>query len=193
METVVRWTPYSDDASVANMAAEKAHSLWFFEEFSKPDEIGINTCLILQNTLDVPVTALAVQNKREHPNRVKGFVETVIPNYCDPTFAWHFRMKRQTFQAIFVQFKVCYTQVSGPVQTTCSNTLSSICTRHFHTLLCVHNPTKDSVIYACLYAHATTNLLTLFTSQLLECFSFCTCTVFARHLHSLYFFLFMYR
>ncbi len=48
----------------------------------------------------------------------------------------------------------CYTQVSGPVQTTCSNTLSSICTRHFHTLLCVHNPTKDSVIYVCLHAHA---------------------------------------
>ncbi len=35
----------------------------------QPDEIGINTCLILQNTLDVTVTALAVQNKREHPNR----------------------------------------------------------------------------------------------------------------------------
>ncbi len=52
----------------------------------------------------------------------------------------------------FVQFKVCYTQVSGPVQTTCSNTLSSICTRDFHTLLCVHNPTK--VIYVCLYTHA---------------------------------------
>ncbi len=51
--------------------------------------------------LDVPVTALAVQNKIEHPNRVKGFVETVVPNYCDPTFVWHFRMKRQTFQAIF--------------------------------------------------------------------------------------------
>ncbi len=48
--------------------------------------------------LGVTVTALAVQNKREHPNRVKGFVETVVPNYCDPTFASHFRMKRQTFQ-----------------------------------------------------------------------------------------------
>ncbi len=37
----------------------------------------------------------------------------------------------------FVQFKVCYTQVSGPVQTTCSNTLSSMRTRHFsHTAVC---------------------------------------------------------
>ncbi len=48
--------------------------------------------------LDVTVTALAIQCKREHPNRVKGFVETVVPNNCDPTFASHFRMKRQTFQ-----------------------------------------------------------------------------------------------
>ncbi len=34
--------------------------------------------LILQNTLNVTVTALAIQNNREHPNRVKGFVETVV-------------------------------------------------------------------------------------------------------------------
>ncbi len=94
----MRWTPCSDDASVATMAAEKAILCVLFGEFSEPDEIGINTCLILQNTLDVTVTALAVQNKGEHPNRVKGFVETVVPNYCDPIFASHFRMKRQTFQ-----------------------------------------------------------------------------------------------
>ncbi len=80
------------------MAAEKAILCVLFEEFSEPDEIGINTCLILQNTLNATVTALAVQNKREHPNRVMGFVETAVPNYCDPTFASHFRMKRQTFQ-----------------------------------------------------------------------------------------------
>ncbi len=84
------------------MEAEKAILCVLFEEFSESDEIGINTCLILQNTLDVTVTALAVQNKREHPNRVKkGFVETVVPDYCDPTFASHFRMKRQTFQMNF--------------------------------------------------------------------------------------------
>ncbi len=53
---------------------------------------------LLQNTLDATVTAFAVQIKREHPNPVKGFVETVVPNYCDPTFVSHFRMKRQTFQ-----------------------------------------------------------------------------------------------
>ncbi len=79
------------------MAAEKAILFVLFEGFSEPDEIGINTCLILQNTLDVTVTALAVQNETEHPNRVKAFVETVVPKYCDPTFASYFRMKRQTF------------------------------------------------------------------------------------------------
>ncbi len=57
------------------MAAEKAILYILFEEFSELDEIGINTCLILQNTQ-----------------------ETVIPNYFDPTFASRFRMKRQTFQ-----------------------------------------------------------------------------------------------
>ncbi len=57
------------------MAAEKAILYILFEEFSELDEIGINTCLILQNTQ-----------------------ETVIPNYCDPTFALRFRMKRQKFQ-----------------------------------------------------------------------------------------------
>ncbi len=79
----MRWTPCSDDARVEATAAEKAILCALFDESSKPDEIGINTCLILQNTLDVTVTALAVQNKAEHPNQVKGFVETVVPNYCD--------------------------------------------------------------------------------------------------------------
>ncbi len=93
----MRWTLCSDDASVATMAAEKAILCVLFEELSEHDEIGINTCLVLENTLDATVTALAVQNKRDHPKQVKGFVETVVP-YCDPTFALYFRMKRQTFQ-----------------------------------------------------------------------------------------------
>ncbi len=61
----------------------------------------------------------------------------------------HHRKKLSNF-FVFVQFKVCYTQGSGPVQTTC-NTLSSICTRHFHTLLCAHNPTKDSWVVSILH------------------------------------------
>ncbi len=67
------------------MAAEKAILCVLCEEFSEPDEVGINMCLILQNMPDVTVTALATQNTREHPNQVKGFVETemeahILPN-----------------------------------------------------------------------------------------------------------------
>ncbi len=38
----MRWTLCSDDASVKTMAAEKAILCVLFEEFSEPDEIGIN-------------------------------------------------------------------------------------------------------------------------------------------------------
>ncbi len=67
--------PCSDDASVSTMEAEKAILCVLFEEFPELDEIGIHMCLILQNTLDATVTALAIPNKREHPNGVKGSVE----------------------------------------------------------------------------------------------------------------------
>ncbi len=63
------------------------------------------------------------------------------------------------------------------------NTLSSIRTRHFHTLLCVHKSHKNSVIYLCLYAHALQITLHCSPASCLNV-SFCTCTVFARHLHS---------
>ncbi len=60
-------------------------------------------------------------------------------------------------QEKLLNFYFCAIQVSGPAQATCSNTLSSTCTRHFHTPLCVHNPTKDwlkYMTYVCLLAHA---------------------------------------
>ncbi len=98
------WTLCSDDASVATVAAEKAILCVLFEEFSEPDEIGINTCLILQNTLNVTVTALAVQNKRDYPTQVKWSVETVVPNYCDPTFALHSGRKDTLFSWRLIHF-----------------------------------------------------------------------------------------
>jgi len=58
------------------MEPDKAILCVLCEEFSEPDEVSINMCLILQNVPDVTVTALAAQNTREHPNQVKGFVET---------------------------------------------------------------------------------------------------------------------
>jgi len=56
----VRWTPCSDDARVATMAAEKAILCVLFKEFSEPDEIS-NTCLILQNTI-VPLLSRIKEN-----------------------------------------------------------------------------------------------------------------------------------
>ncbi len=97
-ETVMRWTPCSDDASVATMAAEKAILCVLFEEFSKHVEIGIYTCLILQNTLDVTVTALASRIKENIPIKRRDLWKRWFLNYCDPKFSSHFRMKRQTFQ-----------------------------------------------------------------------------------------------
>ncbi len=89
----------------------------------------------------------------------------------------------------FVQFKVYYTQVSGPVQTTCFDTLSSIRTRHFHTLLCVHKSHKRLSNICMFTCSCTTNHRTLFPSQLLESFSFLhrysICEAFVQ-LYSLY-------
>ncbi len=79
-----------------------------WEGHSEPNEIGVNTCLILQHTLYVTVTALAVQNKREHPNRVKGFVETVVPNYC---FSFSFQHVHKHFSWRILHFfppRLCY-------------------------------------------------------------------------------------
>ncbi len=50
------------------------HSLCSFEECSEPDEIIINMCLILNNTLDVTDT---VQNKREHQSS-EGFIQELL-------------------------------------------------------------------------------------------------------------------
>ncbi len=67
------------------MAAEKDILCVLSEEFSEPGEICINTWLILQNMIDVTVTALAFQNKREHPNQVKvlWFLISVIQHLPD--------------------------------------------------------------------------------------------------------------
>ena len=78
---------------VTTLAADKDILCVVFQEFPEPDEIGVNMCFYKKT-----VTALAIQNSREHPNQVKGCVETVVPNYSGPKLALHFRMTRQTFQ-----------------------------------------------------------------------------------------------
>ncbi len=58
-------------------------------------------------------------------------------DHLTPTPPQPYHIAEKNCQTFFVQFQVCYTQVSGPVQATCSNTLSSICTRHFsHVTVC---------------------------------------------------------
>ncbi len=94
------------------MAAAKVILCVIFEEFSEPDEIGINTFLILQNTLDLTVTALAVKNKREHPNQVKGlwklwFIIILIQQY----FHWISGWKDKHFRWRIIHFlppRLCY-------------------------------------------------------------------------------------
>lgn len=61
-------TPCSDDRGVEITATEKAILHIPFKSFSEPKEIGLNMCLILQNTLNVTVTVLAFQNKRLYLN-----------------------------------------------------------------------------------------------------------------------------
>ncbi len=56
-----------------------------------------------------------------------------------------------------------------------------------HSLLFSLDTFTHYCVYSLFTGSCTTNHLTLFPSQLLECFSFCKCKVFARHLHSLYF------
>ncbi len=80
------------------MESDKAILCVLVQELSQPDDIELNTFLLLQNALDVTATALAVQNSREPPARVRGHVGTVFPTYSDPAFVSHFRMTGQTFQ-----------------------------------------------------------------------------------------------
>ncbi len=105
--------------------------------------------------------------------------ETWTPPSEHPPTLPHQR-KKNCMKLFFVQFKVCYTQVSGPVQTTCSNTLSSMHTRHFsHTAVCTqsHKRLSNICMFTC---SCTTNHLALFPSQLLDsqCFSL--------HMYSIY-------
>ncbi len=66
----------------------------------------------------------------------------------------------------------------------------------FQTLLCVHNPTKDSIVYVCLHAHALQ--ITLHSSPascLTYNVSLCTCTVFIWSIPTVcivFFFFFVY-
>ncbi len=97
------WTPCSDES--CNYGSWEGHSLCSFEEFL------ILCSLILQNTLNVTVSALAIQNKREHPNRVTGlwklwFLIIVIQLW--PRISW---WKDKYFRWRIIHFlppRLCY-------------------------------------------------------------------------------------
>ncbi len=72
-----------------------------------------------------------------------------------PTTPQPYHTKEKTvWNFLLVQFEVCYTQVSGPVQTTCSNTLlyAQLRTRHFsHTHCCVYTIPQKTQQYMYVY------------------------------------------
>ncbi len=67
------------NVSVGSMASEKAILCVLVEELSEPNDTRLNTFLPLQNALNVTAIAFAVQNSREQPARIRGYVETVVP------------------------------------------------------------------------------------------------------------------
>lgn len=95
----MRWTHCSDDASVGTMAAEKAIlCVVLFEEFSELGEIGVNMWLILQNTLNVTTTALAIQNKANIPIEGRDLWKLWFLIIVVQHLPQHFKMKKGTFQ-----------------------------------------------------------------------------------------------
>ncbi len=110
-------------------------------------------------------------NPMQTPNLLKHGPSTPLTTKHTPTLL-------QTLK-LFVQFEVCYTQVSGPVQTTCSNTLSSIRTRHFsHITMCTKSHKKTQhYMYVYCTCTCTTNHCSP-ASCLTHDVSLSTCTVF---------------
>ncbi len=105
------------DESIGSKAAEKAILCVLVKELSEPNDIRLNIFLLLQNKLNVTATALAVQNSRVQPPRVRGYVDTVAPACSDPAFVSLFRMTRQTFQvrvnSIFTFETVLYEKMNS--------------------------------------------------------------------------------
>ncbi len=83
----------------------------------------------------------------------------------------------------FVQFKVCYTQVSGPVQTTCSNTLSSMRTRHFSKHCYVYTiPQKtQQYMYVYMLMHYKSSCTVPQPAADSQCFSLHMYSIYVKH------------
>ncbi len=82
-----------------------------------------------------PWTQIPRPSLKPHTNLLPPETWTITHSKHPQTLPHH--RKKKLSEAFFMQFNVCYTQVSGPVQNTCSNTFSSIRTGHFlHTTVC---------------------------------------------------------
>ncbi len=82
-----------------------------------------------------PWTQIPRPSLKPHTNLLPPETWTITHSKHPQTLPHHRKIKLS--EAFFMQFKVCYTQVSGPVQNTCSNTFSSIRTGHFsHITVC---------------------------------------------------------
>ncbi len=103
---------------------------------------------------------------------------TVSPTHKPPPQPYH--IKGKNCLRLFLCYSKCATHrwvglYQPPAET--HSPLFALDT--FHTLLCVHNPKKDSIIYVCLHAHALQIILYCSpASCLTHNVSLCTCKVF---------------
>ncbi len=84
--------------------------------------------------------------------------------------------------------QVCYTQVSGPVQTTCSNTLSSMRTRHFsHTAVYTIPQKTQQYMYVYMLMHYKSSCTVPQPAAWLTMSLSAHVQYYGKHLYSLYF------
>ncbi len=125
-----------------------------------------------------PWTQITPPSSKKNPMQTPTSWNMDHPPPPSPNTPQPYHTKEKTVN-FFVQFK-CATHRWVGLYKPPVVTHSPLCALDtFHTLLCVHNPTKDSAIYVCLHAHALQIILYCSpASCLTHNVSLCTCTVF---------------
>ncbi len=191
MGTVVQQTtrPYSGQWTLPQRSSEPlSPPSWTFSLHDAPAKPTVSW----RTPPTPPTVSSSSYHQEDVPEHQSPLRQTAQQNCPEPKSKpppqpYHIKGKN-CLRLFFVLFKVCYTQVSGPVPTTCRNTLSSICTRHFsHTAVCTQSQKRLNNI--CMFTcSCTTNHLVLFPSQLLDsqCFSLHMYSIYVKHSYSLY-------
>ncbi len=128
--------------SIVKDPTHSSHSLFeLLPSGTRYRSIRAHSARLLNSFLPQAVRAL----NSTHPSPLWNPKQTPISWSMDhhpppPTLPHH---RKKLSNLYFCAIQVYCTQVSGLAQATCSNALSSNRTRHFHTLLCAHNPKKD--------------------------------------------------